>query len=125
ELDDPIIISHEALYGEEESEPDAQVESDLTADEEHNIDSEFLQMDDTEVHNEAQDDEYIEPILDDLLKHLDLSESDADEEENADIPNQVNIPNQIDDLSESETEQMADTAKTEVSPESELLDLLN
>lgn len=125
ELDDPIIISHEALYGEEESEPDAQVESDLTADEEHNIDSEFLQMDDTEVHNEAQDDEYIEPILDDLLKHLDLSESDADEEENVDIPNQVNIPNQIDDLSESETEQMADTAKTEVSPESELLDLLN
>lgn len=55
ELDDPIIISNEDLYGENSLSPSI----------EHNIDNEFLEMNEENEQNLLED-EYIEPVLGDL-----------------------------------------------------------
>lgn len=145
EFDDPIVISDEELYGddgaisevfiEDEQEDSSDIttnidneslgmndsyeqeyrdqingdEQEESSDTTTNIDNEFLDMIDS-YEQDFREDEHIEPILDDLLQHLDMSD---DNDSSEPIP-----------IADSD-EEADNRPEEEISPENELLELLN
>ena len=146
EFEDPIEISHEELYGDSVALPEDSNEE-QTKDIEHeedpdniiyqldaNIDNEFLEMSGSDEQGSIED-EPLEPVLDDLLKHLDMVEENdesADNKDSDDSDDSADIDVSFDDIDD-----LADIAdidslvnnnnsvKDENSAENELLDLLN
>lgn len=157
EFEDPIIISDEELYEDEATIPDTYIEDEATIpdtyiEEEikkdtltlHNIDNEFLDMNESDEQSIVEDDEHIEPILEDLLKQLDLeNENDNSEDkvnsEDNDLVHSNIPPSEIDedyieeDKSVSEKDEIGllyeneldNIEDNDIAPENELMELLN
>lgn len=89
---------------------------------EHNIDNEFLGMDEANVHNDSED-EYIEPALDDLLKQLDLSAENSDN--NSSIDDGEENYNDYKEVEEDSVTKESPSQNKEIATEDDLLELLN
>lgn len=129
DFDDPIVISDEDLYGDS-----------ITINQlEPNIDNEFLEMNESDEQSLIED-EQIEPVLDDLLKHLDMVDDNEGSEDKGDLAdNDDSYDN--DDLTYSEDssdnndsydinnsvglDDINYSLEDEISAENELLNLLN
>ncbi|NLO08374.1 MAG: hypothetical protein GX129_00680 [Clostridiales bacterium] len=131
EFDDPIVISDEELYGDsvtisESYEISNDEESeDVISQLEPNIDNEFLEINNSDDQSLIED-EHIEPVLDDLLKHLDMVD-DNDSPEDMDGPEDSEDTDDISDIGDSFDFVNLDNSSNEeeISAENELLDLLN
>ena len=97
---------------------------------EHNIDNEFLDMDESKEESLLED-ENIEPVLDDLLKHLNLSDDNdntADHEISYDTDALDNILTAEEEITpgiEFASESGFEEINEDIAPENELLELLN
>jgi hypothetical protein len=131
EVDHELVIDDEDLYDDlvdnliddifaHEQTIENNEEQDSTLDNleiENNIDNEFLDMDSME-ELESEEDDSIDPFIDDLLEQLNLSSDENDSEEDIEVTS--------DDI-EPEMEEIDQTPiqDIDISPESELLNLLN
>jgi hypothetical protein len=131
EVDHELVIDDEDLYDDlvdtliddifaHEQTIENNEEQDSTLDNleiENNIDNEFLDMDIME-ELESEEDDSIDPFIDDLLEQLNLSSDENDSEEDIEVTS--------DDI-EPEMEEIDQTPiqDIDISPESELLNLLN
>ncbi|TAH75109.1 MAG: hypothetical protein EWM47_00075 [Anaerolineaceae bacterium] len=143
EFDDPIVISDEELYGELVTPTEISInptdegqaytinpsdEADQE-DTENNIDNEFLEMTKNE-EGSIIEDEHIEPVLDDLLRHLDLDDDKDNLNDYDSIQEDIDsfeTPEDKNDTYETSFEELhyMQASETNIAPENELLDLLN
>ena len=127
DMDDPIVISNDDLYGDDSSDTKDEVEI------ESNIDKEFLESDSSKEDSDLDEGDYDSDIFD-IINHLDMSADNNLEEVNSE--NELDQITEVDNKEEEKLEEDFDeTASTmevdhnsldsELSPENELLNLLN
>jgi len=80
DLDEPIVISDEELYGDETAAPEIYIDEEEQEVYDHNIDSEFLEMNESDEHSIIEDGN-VELDLDDLIKHIDMAEDNDNEDD--------------------------------------------
>lgn len=115
-------VSYESTEEDSDTSMDMEQKSDLDI---HNIDNEFLYMEDQDIHNENEED-YTDPAIDDLLSQLDFYSDDdkSDESADNDIPLDI-IESSFTAFDDDIKEADSNEADQDMTSDEELLSLLN